>query len=63
MSTATSLLGEEQLARFLASPVSLAVLSGDTATEGTVLIEMADIDDVTGPESPSPSRLRRPTRN
>ena len=49
MSTATSLLdspiGAEQLARFLASPVALSVLSGDTAAEGTVLIDMADFED------------------
>ncbi|MDT5221588.1 MAG: polymerase sigma-70 factor, subfamily [Mycobacterium sp.] len=44
MSTATSLLGAQQLDRFLASPAALFALSGDTATEGTVLIEMADID-------------------
>ncbi len=45
---ATSLFGEHELARFWASPVSLALLPGDTATEGTVLIEMADPED--GPE-------------
>ena len=44
MSTATSLLGAERLDRFLASPAALFALSGGTATEGTVLIEMADID-------------------
>jgi RNA polymerase sigma-70 factor, ECF subfamily len=54
VSTATSLLGEEQLARFLASPVALSVLSGATAAEGTVLIEMADIDGVTS-ETPEPA--------
>ena len=62
MSTATSLLGssigEEQLARLFASPVSLPVFSGDIATEGTVLIEMADFDDgqdgATGSEVPEP---------
>ncbi len=65
---ATSLLGEHELARFWVSPVSLAVLPGDTATEGTVLIEMADPEDgpqdgpdardvpdgVTGSELPEP---------
>jgi len=49
VSTATGLLdsstGEEQLARLFASPVSLPALSGGTATEGTVLINMADLDD------------------
>jgi RNA polymerase sigma-70 factor (ECF subfamily) len=45
VSTATSLFGEEQLARYFASSVSLAVLSGDAATEGSVLIEMADFED------------------
>ena len=59
MSTATSLLlGDDQLARLLASPVLLPVLSGDAATEGTVLIEMADFEDgqdgATGPEIPEP---------
>ena len=54
MSTATSLLdspiGAERLARLLASPAALSVQSGDTASEGTVLIDMADIDGVTGSE-------------
>jgi len=50
VSTATSLLGEEQLVEFLASPVSLPELFGGTASEGTGLIEMADIDGVTGSE-------------
>ena len=62
MSTATSLLGSpigaEQLTRFLASPVALSMLAGDTAAEGTVLIEMADFEDgrdgVTGSENPEP---------
>jgi RNA polymerase sigma-70 factor, ECF subfamily len=62
VSTATSLLGrsigEEQLARLFASPVSLPVFSGDIATEGTVLIEMADFEDgqdgATGSEVPEP---------
>ena len=55
MSTATSLLlGDDQLARLFASPVLLPVLSGDAATEGTVLIEMADIDGTTGSEVPEP---------
>ena len=55
MSTATSLLGsKERLAHFLASPAALLALSGDTATEGTVLIKMADIDGLTGSEVPEP---------
>src|SRR5262249_7015988 len=54
VSTATSLLGEEQLTRLFASPVSLPVLSGDIATEGTVLIEMAHIDGTTGSDVPEP---------
>lgn len=45
VSTATSLLGEEQLAGVLASPVALSVLSGNTAAEGTGLIDMADSSD------------------
>jgi len=48
VSTATIVLGEERLDRFFANSMSLAVLSGDTATEGTVLIEMDDIDEATG---------------
>jgi RNA polymerase sigma-70 factor, ECF subfamily len=55
VSTATSLLSEEQLPRLFASPVSLAVLSRDAATEGTVVIEMADIDDARS-EIPEPER-------
>jgi RNA polymerase sigma-70 factor (ECF subfamily) len=63
VSTATSLLsssiGEEQFARLFASPVSLAVLPGDAATEGTVLIEMADIED--GPDAVTGSDNVEPT--
>lgn len=59
VSTATSLLGEELLAGFLASPVAPSVASGDTAAEGTGFIDMADSDDgrdgVTGPEIPEPA--------
>ena len=62
MATATSLLGSpmgaEQLTRLFASPLALSMLPGDTAAEGTVLIEMADVDDgrdgVTGSENPEP---------
>jgi RNA polymerase sigma-70 factor (ECF subfamily) len=50
VSTATSLLGEERLAGFLAGPVALLVPSGATAAEGTGLIDMADIDGVDGSE-------------
>ena len=60
VSTATSLLGEERLAGFLASPVELLVLSGNTAAEGTGLIEMADSDDgrdgATRPEISEPAQ-------
>ncbi len=45
MSTATTLLGEEQLACLLASPAALVWPSGDTAAEGTGLIDMPDVDD------------------
>lgn len=59
VSTATSLLGEERLAGFLASPVALSVLSGNTAAEGTGLIEMADSldgrDGAAGPEITEPA--------
>jgi RNA polymerase sigma-70 factor (ECF subfamily) len=48
VSTATIALGEELLDGFFAISMSLAVPSGDTATEGTVLIEMDDIDEATG---------------
>jgi RNA polymerase sigma-70 factor, ECF subfamily len=57
VSTATSLLSGEQLPRLFASPVSLAVLSRDAVTEGTVVIEMADIDDAR-PEIPEPERTQ-----
>lgn len=59
VSTATSLLGEERLAGFLASPVALWMLSGNTAAEGTGLIDMADSEDgrdgATGPEISEPA--------
>jgi RNA polymerase sigma-70 factor, ECF subfamily len=59
VSTATSVLGDEHLVRLLASPVALSVLYGDTAAEGTVLIEMADSEDVrdgaTGSEVTEPA--------
>ncbi|OBK57600.1 RNA polymerase subunit sigma [Mycobacterium gordonae] len=48
MSTATGLLGAERLDRFLASPEAWFARSGGAATEGTVLIKMADIDGETG---------------
>lgn len=54
VSTATSLLCEEQLDRFRANPARPVKLSGDTATEGTVLIKMADIDGETRSEVPGP---------
>nr|WP_231986438.1 sigma-70 family RNA polymerase sigma factor [Mycobacterium sp. E2479] len=58
VSTATSLLGEERLAGFLASLAALSVLS-DTAAEGTRLIDMADAlsgsDGATGPEISGPA--------
>lgn len=50
MSTATSLLGAERLDRFLASPAAWFAPSGDAATEGTVLIKMADTDGESGLE-------------
>ncbi|HEX5255079.1 MAG TPA: sigma-70 family RNA polymerase sigma factor [Mycobacterium sp.] len=56
VSTATSLLGEERLAGFLASPGALSMRSGNTAAEGTGLIDMADSEDArdgaTVPEIP-----------
>ncbi len=59
MSAATSLLdsptGAEQLACFLASPVALSVLPGDTAAEGTGVIDMADTDGATAQEIPDPA--------
>ena len=54
MSTATNLLDDEQLTRFLASPVPFSVLPGDTAAEGTVLIKMAYLNGATGSEVPEP---------
>ncbi len=60
MSAATSLLdrpmgGAEQLACFPASPVALSVPPGDTAAEGTGVIEMADTDGATARELPDPA--------
>jgi RNA polymerase sigma-70 factor, ECF subfamily len=48
VSTATTLLGEEPLAGLLVSPAALALLSADTAAEGTGFIDMADFDDGRG---------------
>lgn len=48
MSTATILLDKGRMDRFFESAMLPAVLSGDTAIGGTGLIEMADIDGVTG---------------
>ena len=60
MSTAMSLLGEEQLAHCLERSVLPSELPGDTTTEGIVLLTMADVDGATGPEvaeipEPAPS--------
>lgn len=68
MSTATSLLdspaGAEQLVRLIASPAALSVLSGNTAAEGTGLIDMADSDDGRdGADLTAAAPTRRPTRN
>jgi RNA polymerase sigma-70 factor (ECF subfamily) len=52
VSTATSLLDEQWLDRFLAAQGSLRALLGVTATEGTVVINMADIDAATGLQVP-----------
>ena len=52
MSTATILLDKGRMDRFFESAMLPAVLSGDTAIEGTGLIEMADspggLDGATG---------------
>ena len=50
MSTATSLIGEEQLAGCQTGPVVMDVFTG-IATEGTALPTMADIDSATEPET------------
>jgi RNA polymerase sigma-70 factor (ECF subfamily) len=50
VSTAMSLLGEERLAGCLSGPVLMGLFSG-IATEGTALINMADIDGATGSET------------
>ncbi len=49
MSTATSLIGEERLARCQTGPVLMDLFSG-IATEGTALLNMADIDGATESE-------------
>lgn len=51
-------MGEEQLARLFASQVSLGVLRGDAATEGTVLIEVAESND--GPDTVTGSATVEP---
>ena len=49
MSTATSLIGEEQLAGCQVGPVLMDLFTG-IATEGTALVNMADIDGATESE-------------
>lgn len=53
VSVASSLLDEKWLDRFLAA--QLTGLPGDTATEGTVVINMADMNAATGLEVPEPA--------
>lgn len=68
MSTATSLLGSPlgagQLVCMFASPGAFPVLSGDTAAEGTGVIEMADSEDGRdggdGRDGPTPSQPPEP---
>jgi RNA polymerase sigma-70 factor (ECF subfamily) len=68
VSTATSLLGEEQLAGCLSGLVLTGLFSG-IATEGTALTNMADIDGATGsetteaPEVPEVSDVSAPARS
>ncbi len=50
MSTATSLIGEEQLAGCQPGPVLMDLFTG-IATEGTALLNMADTDGATGSET------------
>jgi len=50
VSTATSLIGEEQLAGCQTGPVLMDLFTG-IATEGTALLTMADIDSATEPET------------
>lgn len=50
MSTATSLIGNERLAGCQTGPVLLDLFTG-IATEGTALVNMADIDGATEPEA------------
>jgi RNA polymerase sigma-70 factor, ECF subfamily len=50
VSTATSLMGEEQLAGCQPGPLLMDLFTG-TATEGTALLTMADIDSATEPET------------
>ena len=49
MSTATSLIGEERLAGYQTGPVLMDLFTG-IATEGTALVNMADIDGATESE-------------
>ena len=71
MSTATSLIGEEQLAGCQTGPVLMDLFTG-IATEGTALPTMADIDSATEPETadavtsltvPRAAGRTRPTRS
>ena len=61
MSTATSLIGEERLAGCQTGPVLMDLFSG-IATEGTALLNMADIDGATESEIADAQTLRRLSR-
>jgi RNA polymerase sigma-70 factor, ECF subfamily len=60
VSTATSLIGEERLAGRQAGPVLMDLFTG-IATEGTALVNMADIDGATEPEVAEGSEALEPS--
>jgi RNA polymerase sigma-70 factor (ECF subfamily) len=60
VSTATSLIGEDRLAGRQAGPVLMDLFTG-IATEGTALVNMADIDGATEPEVAEGSEALEPS--
>jgi RNA polymerase sigma-70 factor (ECF subfamily) len=63
VSTAVSLVDDEQLAGYLERPVSAPGPFGDIATEGTVLIKMPDTDGASGVEAVHAAGPTAPVRS
>ena len=63
MSTAVSLVEDEQLAGYFERPVAVPGPFGDIATEGTVLIKMPDTDGASGHEAVHTAGSTAPVRS